>query len=170
MPVIRRLSAVATLALLAGACAPKAPAPVVIGAAADSVDQQFLAAFNKGDVDAIMATYWQSPSLVSIGLGGMGLQGWDATKASWVELFGAMPGAQLEFTTHQNEAFGDVAIGSGTWKLTMPVAGGDTQVMQGRYSDVKALRDAKWVYVMDHASVPLPPAPAAAAAAATPTK
>jgi ketosteroid isomerase-like protein len=166
MPLISRLSAVVTLAMLAGACAPKPPAAADVVAAADAVDQQFLAAFNKGDVDAIMATYWQSPTLVSIGLGGMGLQGWDSTKASWAELFGAMPGAQLEFTTHQNEAFGDVAIGSGTWRLTTPVAGGDTQVMQGRYSDVKAFRDGKWVYVMDHASVPLPPAPGPAAAPA----
>jgi hypothetical protein len=29
--------------------------------------------------------------------------------------------------------------------------------MEGRYSDVKALRDDKWVYVMDPISVLLPP-------------
>jgi len=26
--------------------------------------------------------------------------------------------------------------------------------MTGRYTDVKALRDGKWVYITDHASVP----------------
>jgi len=29
--------------------------------------------------------------------------------------------------------------------------------MEGRFSDVKAVRDGKWVYVMDHASIPVPP-------------
>lgn len=29
--------------------------------------------------------------------------------------------------------------------------------MRARYSDVKAKRDDKWVYIFDHASVPLPP-------------
>ena len=170
MRTMNRLLAGVALVTLTGACAPTSPSPAQIVAAADSVDQRFLAAFNKGDVDALMATYWQSPDLVSIGLDGMGLKGWDATKASWAGLFSAMPGAQLEFTTHQNEAFGDVALGSGTWRLTTPVAGGDTQVMQGRFSDVKAFRDGKWVYVMDHGSVPLPPAPAAAAPTAAPAK
>ena len=59
----------------------------------------------------------------------------------------------------RNEALGDVVLGSGTWKLTIP-AKPKPQVMEGRYSDVKAMRDGRWVLVMDHASVPLPPAPA----------
>lgn len=29
--------------------------------------------------------------------------------------------------------------------------------MMGRYTDIKAERDGKWVYIMDHASMPLPP-------------
>ena len=32
----------------------------------------------------------------------------------------------------------------------------------GRYTDVKAQRDGKWVYIIDHASVPLPPPSATA--------
>jgi hypothetical protein len=40
-----------------------------------------------------------------------------------------------------------------------PVEKSSPQVMEGRYSDVKAPRDGKWVYATDHASVPLPPRP-----------
>lgn len=128
--------------------------------AADALDKRFLEAFNAGDVDALAATYWNSPNLVSFGPDGMGTKGWETTKAGSVEMFKAMPGAKLEFTTMQNDVHGDMVLGWGTWKMTIPTPAGP-QVMEGRYSDAKALKDGKWVYLMDHASVPLPPAPAA---------
>jgi ketosteroid isomerase-like protein len=63
-----------------------------------------------------------------------------------------------------NIAAGDVVLGWGTWTMTIPNGDGTSTVLQGRYSDVKAQRDGQWVYIMDHASVPLPPAPAPAPA------
>ena len=33
--------------------------------------------------------------------------------------------------------------------------------VEGRFSDVKAQKDGKWVYIIDRASVPLPPPPGA---------
>lgn len=108
-----------------------------------------------------MAGYWKSPDLVSISLDGMGLKGADAVKASWAEMFKTMPGAKLEFTASTNVAFGETVLGSGTWRITIPVETGAPQVMEGRYSDVKARRDGQWVLVMDHGSVPLPPPPPA---------
>ena len=55
---------------------------------------------------------------------------------------------------------GDVVLGWGTFKLTLPGGGGE---ILGRYTDVKGQRDGKWVYLMDHGSAPLPPpAPTAA--------
>jgi ketosteroid isomerase-like protein len=165
-------AAVCVSAILMGsACAPQAPAPppgptpAEMVAAADALDQRFREAFNKADVDALMATYWNSPDLVSFGPDGFGLKGWDANKAGTAEMFKAMPGATLEFTATHNNAQGDVVLGWGTWKLTIP-AQPTPQVLEGRYSDVKAERDGKWVFLMDHASVPLPPPPAPAPAAA----
>jgi ketosteroid isomerase-like protein len=163
---LRALVCVSAMAM-GSACAPQAPAapqgpsPADMVAAANALDQQFSEAFNKADVDAVMATYWKSPDLVSIGPEGMGAKGWDAVKADTSGMFQGMPGAKLEFTSAHNEAQGDVVLGWGTWKITIP-AQPMPQVLEGRYSDVKALRDGKWVYVMDHASAPLPPPPAAA--------
>ena len=77
-------------------------------------------------------------------------------------MMSSMPGAKLEFLNMRNEAHGDVVLGWGTWRITMGPAE-SPQVFEGRYSDVKAMHDGKWVYVMDHASVPLPPPPAPAA-------
>jgi ketosteroid isomerase-like protein len=167
MRLFNRLAVCAVAGIfLASACAPSqppGPTAAEMVAAADAVDVAFLDAFNKGDVDALMATYWKSPDLVSISLDGMGVKGWDATKKSSAELFKGLPGAKLEFFAPQNVAFGETVLGSGTWKATIPAAQGAPQVMEGRYSDVKAFRDGKWVYVMDHASVPLPPPPPAPA-------
>lgn len=163
---MRRAFSAAAILLFATACnpapatppPPAGPTPAEMVAAANTLDQQFLAAFNQADVDALMATYWNSPDLVSFGPDGMGTKGWDACKAGAVEMFKAMPGARLEFTAMHNDVHGDVVIGWGTWKMTMgpPDA---PQVLEGRYSDVKARHDGKWVYVSDHASVPLPPPP-----------
>ena len=143
------------------ATAPLAATPAEKVAAANAVDARFLAAFNKNDPDAVMATFWKSPDLVSIGLDGMGSRGWENVRTGWQALFKGMPGAKLEFTESHNDAFGETVLGWGRWKLTIPAAQGAPKVMERRYSDVKALRGGTWVYVMDHASVPLPPAPAA---------
>jgi ketosteroid isomerase-like protein len=161
----RAMNLVLGLAIVSlSACTPSVPIPppgptdAEKVAAADALDQRFLEAFNKADTDALMATYWNSPKLVSMGPDGMGTTGWDAAKAGSVEMFKAMPGAKLEFPTHHNDVHGDVVIGWGTWKMTIPTPGGH-QIMEGRFSDVKMMHDGKWVYVMDHASVPLPPPP-----------
>ena len=138
--------------------APAGPTPAEMVAAANALDQRFAEAFSKGDVDAVMATYWNSPDLVSFGPEGTGTKGWDACRAGAVEMFKAMPGAKLELVNPHNDVHGDVVLGWGSWKLTMTTPQGP-QVIEGRYSDVKAMRDGKWVLVMDHASVPLPPPP-----------
>lgn len=159
MKPILRLLCGTLLVAAASACAPKAPTPAEMVAAADVLDREFLATFNRGDIDGLMATYWNSPELVSIGLEGGGLN-WEATKASWGQALSTMPGVQLEFLTQHNIAEGSAVLGWGTWRMTVPVPGGAPQVMEGRYTDVKALRNGKWVYVMDHASVSLLPPPA----------
>ena len=146
-----------TLLTLCAACVTSRPSNTEMVASAEAVGTRFLDAFNKADLDAIMATYWKSPELVYFGLEGMGVKGWDAVRADWVQTFKALPGAKIKFLEHHDIVWGDVVIGSGTWRVTLPGA----QVMEGRFTDVKAMRDGKWVYVYDHASVPLPPPDAA---------
>jgi ketosteroid isomerase-like protein len=158
------LAAAVVGALMFTACAPAAPpapagpTPAELTAAASALDRQFLDAFNKGDVDALMATYWNSPNLVSFGPEGMGTKGFDAAKTEAAAMFKAMPGAKLEIATPNNDVHGDMVLGWGTWKMTMQTPAGP-QVIEGRYSDVKAMRDGKMVFIMDHASMPPPPAP-----------
>jgi ketosteroid isomerase-like protein len=159
MRVIARTTSLLAALALVGACAPKGPTPEAMVAAANAVDQAFLDAFNAGDANALMETYWNSPELVNIGLDGMGGLGWDDAKAGWEITMASMPGAQLAFDNPQNIPQGDVVLGWGDWTMTIPTGDGSAMVVRGRYSDVKAMRDGRWVYIMDHASVPMPPAP-----------
>jgi ketosteroid isomerase-like protein len=64
---------------------------------------------------------------------------------------------------------GNLAASSGTFSMTVtPKGGGAAQTMEGRYSSVAVRKGGKWMYVSDHASLPLPaPAEAPATAPAT---
>jgi ketosteroid isomerase-like protein len=128
-------------------------------AAASDLEKRFLETFNTGDVDALMALYWNSPDLSMFPPDAMAIRGWDAAKAAMTETVKAMAGAKFEILESRNVAHGTVVVGSGLWKLTIPAAKGPATVLEGRYSDVKAQKDGKWVFVSDHASVPLPPPP-----------
>ena len=152
--------------LVAAACAPAPPPPPPAGptpaemvSAADALDKRFLEAFNKNDAAAAMALYWNSPDLASYPPDHMGIRGWTAVNAAMIETMKGMAGVKFEILDARNEAHGGVVLGSGRWKLTLPAAKGPATVIEGRYTDVKAQKDGKWVYLVDHASVPLPPPP-----------
>lgn len=129
-------------------------------AAAKALDQKFMEAFNKGDVDALMSTYWNSPDLVVYPPGAMEWRGWQAAKESFKEFLANMKGAKLQLTEPNYKVAGDVVMSWGKWRITMPTPDGKTMDMMGRYTDVKTKKDGKWVYIIDHASAPLPPPPA----------
>ncbi len=158
----RTFSAILLLAtgLTMFGCAPKPANPDELIAAAKDLDKRFVEAYNKGDVDAVMATYWNSPEFISYPPDAMQAKGWAATKEGIAHTFSAMPGFKLELTSTEYMVAGDMVIGYGTWKGTVTPPGGEPMTLEGRYSDVKAKKDGKWVYILDHASVPLPPPPA----------
>jgi ketosteroid isomerase-like protein len=52
---------------------------------------------------------------------------------------------------------GDVVIGWGKWRMGIPLPNGESIVVDGRYTNVVAKRDGKWVYILAHVSVPFTP-------------
>lgn len=140
-------------------CAPQAENLEQLLADAKALDQQFIEAYNNGDVDGVMATYWNSPDLVSFPPGRMEVRGWKAKKEAQTEELAQMKGATLEFLKSDNKVVGSVVLGSGTWRFTTPMPDGESIIVEGRYTDVKTRIDGKLVYIMAHASVPLPPQP-----------
>jgi len=144
-------------AVLFCSCSSQGENPEQIIAAANALDQQFVEAYSNGDVEGVMATYWNSPDLVSYPPGAMEERGWQKVKEGLSQFFTSIQGAKLVLFDSENKIAGDMILGKGKWSMTMPDGNGGSMEMFGRYSDIKAKRDGKWVYVFDHASVPLPP-------------
>jgi uncharacterized protein (TIGR02246 family) len=151
-----------TLALaLSGACAPAAPPEPdteAMIAAAEALDQQFLAAFNAGDGAAMAALYAEGPDTVSFPPDAMVMRGSDAVREGMAGFATAMAGAQLQVLEGHHVVVGDAVASWGLFTITMP-APDESAVgisISGRYTDLKAERDGRWVYLMDHASVPMP--------------
>jgi ketosteroid isomerase-like protein len=147
----------AALLLLSAGCAShqQAATPGEMISSAKSLDASFIAAFNNADAQAVAATYWNSPDLVVYPPGVMECRGWQATHDLYAQMFKDMPGAQLQLIEPQYLVAGHDVIGHGRWKMTFPAA----QPMLGRYTEVMTIKDGKWVYVLDHPSVPMPPSP-----------
>jgi uncharacterized protein (TIGR02246 family) len=141
----------------AGAFAAETPEQMI--AAAKALDAAFFKAFNAGDAEGVAATYWRSPDVVSFPPDTMELRGWDAIKAAFPATFQAMAGAKLELLDSHYMVAGEFVITWGKWRMTMPGPDGKPMSTEGRYTDVKAKRDGKWVYIHDHASAPMGPPP-----------
>jgi uncharacterized protein (TIGR02246 family) len=129
-------------------------------ASAQALDDQFVAAFNRGDGAAVAALYADGPDTMNFPPDAMMVRGIGAIRDSSAKMFAAMPGAKIELVERHHVAMTDVVLGWGLWRMTMTGPDGAPMTMEGRYTDVKAQRDGKWVYLMDHASVPMPPPPA----------
>lgn len=128
-------------------------------AEAEKLDSLFIVAFNSGDAEAMMNLYWNSPDLRAYYPMDMKLDGYNAVKASYVRDFTSSKGALLEYLDVHNIPFKDGVVGHGTFRITMPMEGSEPMVFDGRFTEVKAMKDGKMVVILDHASMPLPPTP-----------
>jgi ketosteroid isomerase-like protein len=161
MRLALRLTTCGAALALVGACGPKSPAPAAgptpaeMIAAAAALDSQYVDAFNRDDADALMATYWNSPGLVSIGLDGSAPVGWEGVSTAWHESMDGNPDSRLELLDSHNVPLGEAVISWGRWRITTASDSGPPQVMEGPYSDVKTIVNGRWVRVLDHASVPI---------------
>jgi uncharacterized protein (TIGR02246 family) len=118
------------------------------------LDEAWVAAAKKGDVEAIVALY--APDAVYYPPDAFELRGTAAIRKSYTDWFAAMtiPEAKIEsaYTTS-----GDLSLGYGTATVTMqPKAGGAPQTVTVRVTAVAKKVGGKWKYLVDHASAPLP--------------
>ena len=161
---MKRTAASLLLLVLVAACAAPSPAPdrEAMVAAANALDARFVAAFNAGDAQTLTGLYWKSPETMLFAPDVLMMRGIDGIRAGMDETLAEMKGsgATLELTESHQVVIGDVVLGWGLWKMTTKAPDGAPMVIVGRYTDAKAERDGTWVYLIDHASVPLPPPPA----------
>ncbi len=144
--------------LVSAACAssPERPTPEAMVTAANALDASFAEAFNRGDVDALDALYWNSADVVSFPADAMEARGIAAIREANAKTVASLRGAQLTLVESHNIPVGEAVVGWGRFRLTVP---GAPAPIEGRYTDVKAERDGKWVYILDHASSPQTAAP-----------
>ena len=162
MKTSNRISIVIILAAFLFACSPaqQGESPEAMVAGAKALDEQFVTAFNSGDVDAVMACYWNSPDLINYPPDQMQVRGFDNVKQGFMQMTEHMKGATMQMTDMDYIVAGDKVIGHGMWKMSIPDGSGGMMDVEGRYTDVKMNKDGKWVFIMDHASAPMPPPPA----------
>lgn len=142
-------------------------------AALKQQDSLWNAAFVAGDVDALMALYWNSADLVSYPPDTMEVRGYDALHQSFTQMFRKLDVLGVETLDVQFKVSGDLAVGWGRWSMTFqptgpaygeaygeaPYGGPTEMKSEGRFSAFYLKQNGKWLIAADHASMPLPPSP-----------
>jgi uncharacterized protein (TIGR02246 family) len=117
--------------------------------------EAFVKAFNANDLEAVVALY--APDAILYPPDSMVAKGKDAIRESYGGLMDHYTIKEIVISDAQHETIGDTSIGWGSFSLTMvPKTGGDVIQMSGRFTDVSKNINGKWLYVVDHASAPLP--------------
>lgn len=148
MSLVRKAMGVALVVLAVPAGAAEHGAQVV--------DQAWVKAMKANDLEAAMALY--APEAVAYFPDG-DFKGKAAIRKSWTDFLAAF--TVKDVTSESTyETTGDTSLGWGVWSLTVvPKGGGDPIPMKGRATVVVKKIGGKWLYVVDHASVPLPSPP-----------
>jgi uncharacterized protein (TIGR02246 family) len=124
-----------------------------------AVDEAWMAAAKRGDVDAVVGLYapdatYYPPDMKEI-------RGTAAIRKSYADWFAAMTITEITIDSKYQTA-GDISFGYGLATLTMqPKAGGSAQTITVRVTAAARRINGKWLYIVDHASVPTGPPPAA---------
>lgn len=130
--------------------------PLAAQDSARALQEAFLEAFRAGDAAALAALYADDATNYTVGE--MVVEGREATEAAWAPFFEANTIDEAELIQGGLETLGDAAVGWGLWRIVFtPREGGEQAVKEGRYMDMSRKTDEGWRYVVDHASVRLPP-------------
>jgi len=124
---------------------------------AKKVDAKFQKAFTKEDVEGIMELYWNDPAVVLVPIGGPIITGPDGVRKEFQNFFDGTNVKSFTLGEQNYAVAGDAVIGWGTFKIETDPSLGPAATMEGRYTEVVAKRDGKWVYIHDNASVAMTP-------------
>jgi len=146
--------------LLAGLCLTALLSTPVFAAdsGAQALDNAFVKGVTAGDIEAVVALYAADATLYPPGE--MAAKGRDAIRAVWGGFLSANKVTECRLYETGYRTSGDTSIGWGRFSMTFqPKAGGAPSTLEGRFSDVAVKKAGKWLYILDHASAPLPPPP-----------
>jgi ketosteroid isomerase-like protein len=113
-----------------------------------------MAALKANDVQGLADCY--TSNAVNFPVGTLVGSGPESVIESWSSFFAAYKVVDASLSDTHLEIHGDTAVAWGLFTIMAePVEGGDVVEMKGRYMDVARIMDGTWLYVADHASMPL---------------
>lgn len=134
-------------------------AATVFAQGVKDVDKAWIKAAKAGDLDALTKLY--APNATMYPPDGPEAKGSEAIRAGFQTLFGENTVQDMVMNYDYYRQVGNLSVASGRFTMTLaPKAGGSPQTMEGRFTSVAERKGGKWLYVSDHASMPLPPPPA----------
>ena len=114
-----------------------------------------MAALKANDVQELADCY--TSDAVNFPVGTLVGYGPESVIESWSSFFAAYTVVDASLSDTHMEIHGDTAVAWGLFTIMAePAEGGDAVEMKGRYMDVARNMDGIWLYVADHASMPLP--------------
>jgi len=120
-----------------------------------ALQDAFMAALKANDAQALADCY--SSNAVNFPVDSLVGSGPESAMQSWSSFFAAYKVVDASLSEAHLEVHGDTAIAWGLFTIMAePAEGGDAIEMKGRYMDVARNMDGTWLYVADHASMPLP--------------
>ena len=123
-----------------------------------ALQDAFMAAMRANDAAGMAACY--TATATSFQVDSMSGVGPAYVQESWTHFFANYHIISAELTGDHKEVSADLAVAWGLFTLKVqPVVGGEPMVMQGRYTDAARKINGQWLYIADHASMPLPPPP-----------
>jgi uncharacterized protein (TIGR02246 family) len=129
--------------------------PVFSNDSPKALQDAFVQAMANNDADGLAACY--TDDAVSYAIDVMAGVGPGFVRDSWNAFFAVYTVKDISLSETHMEAFGDTAAAWGLFTMLVePVDGGEATEMRGRYMDVAKKVDGSWLYIADHASVPLP--------------
>lgn len=138
------------------------------GAAAEieAVDTKFIQALNKEDVETVVALYADDATAMFPGGPELWHSGTAAIRKSFTDFFADCDSPALTLHHTQYKVSGNLGYGLGLFDLShKDTKTGEMMTSKGRWCSILEKRGGKWVYVVDHASVPMAPPPDAGTAA-----
>src|SRR5262249_17092423 len=118
-------------------------------------------AFNSCDVSAALNLYEDNAVLIWPGEGEVANDKAAIAKVIKAECSGAAKSSLKQISSDSRAIGKDYIINVGMWDDTMPGADGKPTITRVRTTEVLHRSKGKWRYVVDHASIGLPPPPPA---------
>ncbi len=122
-----------------------------------ALQEAFMDALRANDVQGLADCY--TSDAVNFPVSSLVGTGPQSVLEAWGGFFAAYRVVDAKLSAEHLEVHGDTAIAWGLFTIMAePAAGGDVVEMKGRYMDIARNIEGNWLYVADHASIPLPAA------------